>query len=286
MGSNINTSGGDDSDDLTGSSGGFNFGSDIDFANIGSGFPQGIIYNLMPTISIVTSEQTTCEWNLKDKEYGRMDNEFQSLGMIHTWKAVEPWELGQYRIYARCIDANGNRNPTSYTWTFEIAERNYECGNGICEYGENEDNCPEDCEVILNEISEENFENGGEDLTGHAYSILELIQNTELGSWLVYFLVILLFVGGYIVSHHTTNAIFGTNKKKVNHFDELKSEIKLSAKKIKYQLLNDDAYNASLEYLNLKRLYLKIPDKYTEEKKYMYDYILKIYNMIEEATKE
>ena len=288
VGSNINTSGDDpdDPEDPDGSSRGFNFGSDIDDPEIGSPFPQGIIYETMPTISVVTDEVATCRWDFKDREYGRMDNKFQALGMIHTWSAVEQWELGQYRVYVRCRDAVGNTNPRSYSWTFEIAERTSECGNDICEYGEDEDNCPEDCKVILNEISGENLENEGENLAGQAYSILELIQNTELGSWLVYFLILLVFVGGYFISQHTTSAIFGTKKKKVDHLDELKPEILLSAKKIKYQLLNNDSYNASLEYLNLKRLYLKIPDKYKEEKKFMYNYILKVYEMIEEATEK
>ena len=237
---------------------------------------------LSPTLSIVTDEVATCRWDFNDKNYGRMSYPFQYLGHIHIWKSTWEWGFGNYTIYAKCMDGNKNTDSISYTWNFEIVNES-KCGNNVCEDDEDYENCPADCEEELDyfeESSNENLEEGSDDLAGKAYSILNILENTKLGSWIVYFLVTMLLVGGYVISHKSSSWLNGTDNSK-NPITEIKPELVLAARKIKYRLMNDDVYNATLEYLHMKELFNKIPKRYKEERKYLYDYMIHAYDKIQ-----
>ncbi|MCK5107304.1 MAG: right-handed parallel beta-helix repeat-containing protein [Nanoarchaeota archaeon] len=288
VGNNISNSGGeeDEGNDPAGSGG--SLMGDFRPPVKGSPFPVGKIYLLSPTLSLVTDEVATCRWDFNDRGYGQMDYAFQYLGRIHIWKSTWEWGLGNYTIYAKCMDANRNTDSTSYTWNFEIINESY-CGNGVCEDDETFENCPDDCGEEISYFEENDVKKGdgdlSNDLAGRAYSILELLENTELGTWLVYLLVSVVLIGGYFISHRASSWLTGVDNKE-NPVDKIKPELVLSAKKIKYRLMNEDVYNATLEYLHMKELFNQVPKKYKVERRYLYNYMIEVYNKIQTKVDE
>jgi len=123
------------------------------------------IYNIQPsgnptysssttsvTFSFNTNEQAICRYSNLDVNFSSMVEMANTNGTVHS-QTVSVTAGNCYTYYIRCNDTSGNINDESESvgWCIESkgggggGGTTSQCGNFICEPGENAENCPSDC---------------------------------------------------------------------------------------------------------------------------------------------
>jgi len=242
--------------------------TDEEIPTFGNSYPIGFVANIYPTIGGSSNEPANCKFDFKDTSYYLMnytlsgpaisDVSPSSFNTMHSYTFVKPLDFGNQTIYVRCIDVYGNVALASYGFSFEI--------------------------INITEMIEEERELAKEEgnLVGQAYlEFMELLN--DIWTWLIYIGMMVLFVGFYVLSHHTS-------KKILRHLEDPVKEIvknmDLSVKKIYFFLMVREIKKAKAEYAKLKKWYFKIPANFVKEKKYLHSYIISVYNKINDVAEK
>jgi len=86
-----------------------------------AGSPIGSITDDTPTVSVTSTENATCKYDLnQNKAYGDMAYTFSGAGTRTHTRTHESLGTGVYDVYVRCIDIATNIAPQSYTYEFTL----------------------------------------------------------------------------------------------------------------------------------------------------------------------